>query len=402
MYKKLILAMIVVFGLLSSGCISDGDGDSTTPVVELVYMSGCGNMPSALSNDLIDAYIAWQPNAAIAEVAEIGQVITYSKDLPPEGKWYDHPCCVINVRKGFVEEHYDIAKYLTMLIIVASDYVEENPEIAAYDAAEWIFGNQDLTFGDKVVSSFDVEMASLPTINFTTTPTDIWKEGLYTFVNSLEEIEMVEGELKGKTDAELEDILLHDTLYDDAITSLSSKDYLATIPQVEGVPNINLAYLAADDHDTALFVAAYEWEYFRDEYNLYLEPINIGPLGTYNLIVNGTNVAKIKTLEFNGGSAEMTALSQGNVDFGLAGAPPVILFMDQGAPVEIVCPLMTEGSGVVAPLDAPYDDWDGFVEYIKDSYDEGKTLKIGVPMLGSIQDVMMKYALREEGIDFQS
>ncbi|HOP09842.1 MAG TPA: hypothetical protein PLC12_06460, partial [Candidatus Methanofastidiosa archaeon] len=89
MHKKLILAMIVCLGILSSGCISDGD--STTPVVEIVYMSGCGNMPSALSNDLIDAYIAWQPNVAIAEVAGIGKVISYSKDLPPEGKWQDHP-----------------------------------------------------------------------------------------------------------------------------------------------------------------------------------------------------------------------------------------------------------------------------------------------------------------------
>jgi NitT/TauT family transport system substrate-binding protein len=119
-------------------------------------------------------------------------------------------------------------------------------------------------------------------------------------------------------------------------------------------------------------------------------------------VVNGTVVANIKTLEFNGGSAEMTALSQGNVDFGLAGAPPVILFIDEGAPVKIICPLMTEGSGVVASIDASYDDWEGFVEFIEERHSEGKSVKIGVPMLGSIQDVMMKYALREYGIEFQS
>jgi NitT/TauT family transport system substrate-binding protein len=258
-YKKMVLAMVVFLGILSAGCISD-NGDSTAPVVELVYMSGCGNMPSALSNDLIDAYIAWQPNVAIAEVAEIGKVISYSKDLPPEGKWHDHPCCVINVHHEFAEEHYDVAKYLTMLFVVSSDYVQENPDVAAQAAAQWIFGNQDLTFGNIVVSSLDVEMASLPTINFTTTPTEAWEEGLYTFVNSLEEIEMVDSELKGKTDAELKEILLHDTLYDDAIASLDSQDYLMSVPEVDGIVDVNLGYLAADDHDTALFVAAYEWE----------------------------------------------------------------------------------------------------------------------------------------------
>ena len=387
--KKIILAMIVILGILSAGCISNGDNGGDTPVVELVYMSGCGNMPSALSNDLIDAYIAWQPNVAIAEVAEIGKVISYSRDLPPEGKWHDHPCCVINVSEGFAEENYDVAKYLTMLLILASDYTQENPEMAAQAAAQWIFANQDLTFGDKVVNSLDIERASLPTINFTTIPSQEWKDGLYTFVNSLEEIEMIDNELKGKTNEELEDILLHDSLYEDAMMSLSSGDYLDSTPDVDGVVNVNLGYLAKDDHDTALFVAAYEWEYFRDEFGIYFEPINIGPLGTYDLVVNGTTVARVKALEFNGGSAEMTALSQGNVDFGLAGAPPVILFMDQGAPVKIICPLMTEGSGVVASLDATYDDWDGFVDFIKDSYENGKTIKIGVPMLGSIQDLSL-------------
>jgi len=401
MTKKVILALIFAVGILSSGCIG-GDGGNDGPVVELVYMSGSGNMPLALSNDLIEAYIAWQPHVAIAEVAGIGKVISYSRDLPPEGKWHNHPCCVINVSKDFAAEHYDVAKYLSMLLILSSEYVQENSEVAAYDSAEWIFGNQDLTFGNTVVSSYDVELASLPTINFTTEPSEEWMEGLYTFVHSLEEIEMISGILMNRTNEEIRDILLHDTLYDDAISSLVSMDYLMAPPNNEDMPTVNLGYLAADDHDTALFVAAYEWEYFRDEHGIYFDPIDLGPQGTYNLVVNGVAVARIEMLEFNGGSAQMTALSQGNVDFGLAGAPPVILFMDQGAPVEIICPLMTEGSGLVASIDATYDDWEGFMEFIRLNYEEGNTIKIGVPMLGSIQDVMIKYALQESGIEFQN
>jgi len=400
MKSKTILAILVAVSIVAAGCIN-GD-DSNGAEVEVVYMSGCGTMPLTLANGQIDAYIAWQPNVAIAEVSGVGKVITYSKDLPPDGKWENHPCCVINVTQDFAQEHYDVAKYLTMVMIIASEYVQENPDIAARDSAEWIFGGDDLTFGDTTVSSYDVEEASIPTINFTTTPTDDWIEGVLTFVRSAEEINMVTDKLKGKTDAEINDILFHPTLYDDAINALNSKDYLDAQVNVDEVVEVDFGYLAADDHDAALYVAAYEWEYFRDNYGIYFSPIKLGPRGTYQLVVNDTIVAKINTFEFAGGSAEMTAASQGNIDYGLAGAPPVILFIDKGAPVNIICPLMTEGSGVVVSIDAPFDDWDGFIKWIKESYDEGKTVKIGDPMIGSIQDVMIKYALKEEGITIKN
>jgi NitT/TauT family transport system substrate-binding protein len=181
---------------------------------------------------------------------------------------------------------------------------------------------------------------------------------------------------------------------------LESGAYMdATAPT--SLPTVNFGYLAADDHDAALYVAAYRWEYFRDTFDLYLEPIVLGPRGSYYLVVGGQRVAKVDVLEFQGGSAQMTALSQGSVDFGLAGAPPAILFIDKDAPLSIICPLMKEGSGVVVPLDAPYDDWDGFVEWIKQEYEAGNTIKIGDPMLGSIQDVMIKRALHESGIAYE-
>jgi NitT/TauT family transport system substrate-binding protein len=396
--KNLIIVALIATGLLVAGCIGGGESNDT-PTVELVYMSGCGNMPSALANDQLDAYIAWQPNVAIAEVADIGKVLAYSKDLPPDGMWVNHPCCVVHARDAFVEEHYDLATYLTMLMIVASDYVQENPEIAAYDSAEWIFGNEPLTFGDTTVSSYDVEMASIPTIKFTTEPTEDWIDGLATFVHAAEDINMIEGILKGLDTEAIAGQLLHETLYDDAIALLETEAYKDASAASE-LPTVHFGYLAADDHDAALYVAAYEWEFFRDTYDLYLEPITLGPRGTYYLVVGGTRVAKVETLEFQGGSAQMTALSQGSVDFGLAGAPPAILFIDKGSPLSIICPLMKEGSGVVVANDAPFDDWDGFVEWIVEQHENGKTVKIGDPMLGSIQDVMIKRALLDSDIAY--
>ncbi len=220
--RRMTVMILILAGLLSTGCI--GGGESTdTPTVELVYMSGCGNMPAALANKQLDAYIAWQPNVAIAQVAEIGKVLAYSKDLPPDGMWINHPCCVVHASDSFVEGHYDLATYLTMLVVVASDYVQEHPDIAAYDSAEWIFGNEPLTYGDTTVSSYDVEMASIPTIKFTTEPTQDWIDGLATFVHAAEDINMIEGILNGQSDDAIASILLHETLYDDAIALLESE-----------------------------------------------------------------------------------------------------------------------------------------------------------------------------------
>jgi hypothetical protein len=61
---------------------------------------------------------------------------------------------------------------------------------------------------------------------------------------------------------------------------------------------------------------------------------------------------------------------------------------------------MKEGSGVVVANDAPFDDWDGFVEWIVEQHENGKTVKIGDPMLGSIQDVMIKRALLDSDIAY--
>jgi NitT/TauT family transport system substrate-binding protein len=45
-------------------------------------------------NRPVDGYIAWQPFVEVPPMAGIGKVLVYSGDMPPEGKWKDHPCCV--------------------------------------------------------------------------------------------------------------------------------------------------------------------------------------------------------------------------------------------------------------------------------------------------------------------
>jgi len=398
MIKRIIIGMIIILGIVLSGCIGDEE-NGDTPVVELVYMSGCGTMPSALANGQLDAYIAWQPMVSVAEVAEVGKVITYSQDMPPEGQWTNHPCCCLVATDDFIQEQYDITKYLTMLMIASDAYIETHIDETVNYCADWLFGGGELTFGDIVVDSVEVEERSIQTIRFVTEPTDNWLAGIDLFVEALEEIDMVNDQLAGLSGAPLREKLLAMDVYEDAKDELESKDYLNEELSVDDVPKISFGYLPSD-HDAALFVAAYAWEYFRDNYSIYLYSDNPGSGKDYELMVNGELVANVEVIEFAAGSAVMTAASQGNLDYAIIGAPPAILFIDQGSPAKIISPVQTEGSGVVVANDISATDWNEFIDYIKESYSEGKTLKIGVPMIGSIQDVMIKYALKESGIDF--
>jgi NitT/TauT family transport system substrate-binding protein len=336
---------------------------------------------------------------SVAEVAEVGKVITYSEDLPPQGQWINHPCCCLVATDSFIAGNYDVAQYLTMLMIAADSYIETHIDETVNYCADWLFGGGELTFGDITVDSYEVEALSIETIRFVTEPSEDWLAGIDLFVESLKEIEMVNEDLVDLSGENLRDALLELDLYYDARDSLMDKNYLDE--EISGeVITVKFGYLPSD-HDAALFVAAYDWEYFKDNIGIYLYSNNPGTGKDYQLFVNDTLVANVEVIEFAAGSAVMTAASQGNLDYAIIGAPPAIMFIDQGSPSKIISPVQTEGSGVVVANDVPAENWDEFINWIEDMYADGKTVKIGVPMIGAIQDVMIKYSLKDSGIDFK-
>ena len=66
--------------------------------------------------------------------------------------------------------------------------------------------------------------------------------------------------------------------------------------------------------------------------------------------------------------------------------------------LKILAPIQLEGSGLVASINSPADDWSSFVQWVTDRSAEGKNVVIADPQLGSIQDVQLKAALKDAGI----
>ncbi|WP_423792571.1 ABC transporter substrate-binding protein [Methanocaldococcus indicus] len=164
------------------------------------------------------------------------------------------------------------------------------------------------------------------------------------------------------------------------------------------VPTITVGYLPTD-HQAALFVAADYPDLFKDKYGIYLKKVK--DKEEYELYKGDKKIANIKLILIKqGGAAIMNLMNQKKVDVALLGVPPAIFYIDKGTNAKIVMNLHTDGSAVVVRKDIPVNNWEEFVNWIKEQHKEGKQVKIGHPLPTSIQYVMIKDALKASGITY--
>jgi len=97
---------ITAMAVILAGCVNPTppQPNVTKTEVDILYAGGVGPMPVLLSTNQVDGYIAWQPFVTIAIDSHIGQLVAYSQDLPPAGKWENHPCCVLTAREDLIQD----------------------------------------------------------------------------------------------------------------------------------------------------------------------------------------------------------------------------------------------------------------------------------------------------------
>lgn len=397
--KHLVLAAAVLLCaavVFSAGCVDNGtSGDR----VEILY-SVPGTMPQLLDSGAVDAVITWQPFVAGIEESGVGKVVSYSEDLPPKGKWEGHTCCVFGAN-SYALANPEVAADVTALMILGNEYITENPAKASALIADWLFANGDLTYGNVKVSSVDVMKASIPTILFSGEVTDAWIASNEDFVQSQRDLGLVTGKLANTNSEETEALLFDFSAYDAAQDILASGKFLDPKTAVQ---EISIGYLPSD-HDGPLFVLLKDWKFFKDNYNTYLKPVSekVGKIDKAELYVNGKKVCDVKLIEGSAGPNLMTLLQQNQIQYAVAGTPPFVSAIDKASSavdIKILAPIMMNGSGLLVADDAPADDWDSFVAWIKERSAEGKPVVIADPQLGSIQDVQLKAALDSAGIGY--
>lgn len=395
-----IIALALILVLLSAGCTQPVASGSSAPAagapngtVGILESAGVGPMPNLLATNQVDGYISWQPVVEVGVESNIGQVASYSKDLPPAGDWSNHPQNVFVVRKDFYAQNPAFVDDFSALNIAATQYINDHPQEAAGIASQWLTGGQNFTYGNISVSSLTVANNAIPTIAFTTTPSDSWKASTDNFVQALENLGTVKGFVANSSSPDT--VLYNFQPYQDGQAILSSKN--VTVPNpVPGT--VGVGYLMAMDH-TALFVAVKDWQYFNSTYGIALvpeDPSQAKP-SVADFMVNGEKVATVSLVPANAGPNLMQLAATNSIQMSYVGVPPAISAIDIGNPITIAYPIDNLGSGLVVTKGAPATDWQSFAAWAKQRSDAGKPLVIAAPGKGSIQDVMLRYALQNSG-----
>lgn len=212
-FKKPVAVAKLIFesALKAEGISYSGDASKKDIEVLMINMKGQENLNPGLKNKVIDAYVANNPSCAIAESKGLGKVVADLNDLPP-GIWKDHPCCAIAANTKSMTEKKDIIKDFLKLIILATNYMnEQQEEIAVKDASKWLG------------TSIEVEKASIPTSGYTTLPSADWKKKMYVWVDAMNEMNKLNGSLKGKKAKAIDPILFDFSLLEVAAKELKAK-----------------------------------------------------------------------------------------------------------------------------------------------------------------------------------
>jgi NitT/TauT family transport system substrate-binding protein len=97
---------------------------------------------------------------------------------------------------------------------------------------------------------------------------------------------------------------------------------------------------------------------------------------------------KVKTVQFNNGGDEMTALASGELDVAYVGTSPALSSIEKGVPAKIVGSAQEEGSSIVVSTNST-------ITSVKDL--KGK--KVATLGEASIQNTLLKYALKQNGVN---
>jgi len=199
---------VMIKSALDAEGITYTENPNEDAMVQLINCKGQGTMPQLLSTNELDAVIAWEPTPEQLTLSGIGKSVIYSGDIPPEGMWENHPCCVFVASNNALENKREGLKSFLKLMALSNNEIMANPEFAVNASSEWL--GTDL----------EVEELSIPNIKFTNEIGSLEAIGP-AFVNVMDEQGAMTGQLAGLEDIEEINSILYDfTLYNEIMDEI--------------------------------------------------------------------------------------------------------------------------------------------------------------------------------------
>ena len=185
--------------ILESALKSEGITYTSNPLdqkaqVVLVDLKGMANLIPALSSKQVDAVVGPEPFPQTAAGKGAGCDISMLRNLPPEGKWTDYPCCVIAARDEVIAAHPELVRDFVRLMAGIGRWCNEDPQRAGILGSKWI--------------GLPEEIGKNSNLRFLQSFTDGWKEGADGYLSDLNKAGYFKGALKDKSFKEAESLLV--------------------------------------------------------------------------------------------------------------------------------------------------------------------------------------------------
>jgi NitT/TauT family transport system substrate-binding protein len=118
----------------------------------------------------------------------------------------------------------------------------------------------------------------------------------------------------------------------------------------------------------------------------------------YDLVEGSRTLARLSIDASTGGQQLMRRLGEDQLDLSFGGVPALLVQIDQGAPIRLLAPVMTEGAGLVISNALPVRTWAEFLDHARQPRDE--PLRIGYKAELSVQNLVFEQQLADAGISF--
>jgi len=179
-YKAPVAVAKLVFerALKAEGIPYGYDAAETEAKVILVNFGSERSPIPLMESRAIDGFVMNQPAVAVAVSKGLGKVIAELRDLPPEGKWHNHPCCCVAATQPTLDAHAEIIKAFIKVLILSTRLIQQDQALAIDCANQW------------TKYSKEIEQDSVPTIAYMAEPTETWIAGMKTWAEMVQAVEL--------------------------------------------------------------------------------------------------------------------------------------------------------------------------------------------------------------------
>ncbi len=176
-----------------------------------INMKGHGNLVAALANGITQGIIGAQPFPSVTIDQGVGKFILNLQDVPPDNRWMGHACCSLEATGKFLRQDPQLAVKIMEMLALSVMLTNQDKDLSAKACSEWL----------GVAKS--VETVAMDSLHYTTEPSAPWKKSVYTYAETMDQMGMFTGSLKGVRGADIDAKVFDFTFMGQAKANLHGK-----------------------------------------------------------------------------------------------------------------------------------------------------------------------------------